>query len=159
MTHRLASATVTQETTYTERLYPSIGVWVFLLGIAASLGIAFGRALGARPGAIAFGVCMVGVFVLGLFAIPKVIVSDGSLRIGRSSLPGKCMGQTRILDADATRVALTTNGHRGAFIVTRGWIATSVVIPVTDTNDPHPYWQVSTRHPEALCAALEAARS
>lgn len=150
---------MTERPTYTERLYPSLGVWGFLMGIAVSLGVAFGRTLGAQAGAIAVAVCAVAVLAIGIFAVPTITVGDGSLQVGRSSLPAECMGQSRILDGPATRLALTTNGHREAFLATRGWIATSVIVPVADTSDPHPYWHISTRHPEALCAALESARS
>ncbi len=33
-----------------------------------------------------------------------------------------------------------------------------VWIHVTDEQDPTPYWLISTRHPEQLVAALDAAR-
>jgi hypothetical protein len=33
-----------------------------------------------------------------------------------------------------------------------------VRVTVTDPQDPTPYWLVSTRHPEKLVEALQAAR-
>jgi hypothetical protein len=34
-----------------------------------------------------------------------------------------------------------------------------VRVPLLDPADPAPYWVVSTRHPEALAAALERAQA
>ncbi len=45
-----------------------------------------------------------------------------------------------------------------AWTVVRGWIDPVVRIPLSDPDDPVPYWLVSTRRPEQLVAALDEAR-
>jgi hypothetical protein len=46
-----------------------------------------------------------------------------------------------------------------AYHLIRGWVATAVLVDVTDPNDRTPYWYVATRHPEKLAAAIDQARA
>jgi hypothetical protein len=46
-----------------------------------------------------------------------------------------------------------------AWLCIRGWIDPVVRVQVTDPSDPAPYWVVSTRNPDQLVAALQAART
>ncbi|MDQ1530339.1 MAG: hypothetical protein QOE37_444, partial [Microbacteriaceae bacterium] len=45
-----------------------------------------------------------------------------------------------------------------AWTVLRGWVDPVVRVPILDPDDPSPYWLLSTRRPEELIAALEAAK-
>lgn len=145
------------ETLYRERLWAS--VWFFLataLVIPASLLVFFPISAGAG----------IGVAVL-LYAgcVAVLIVNSAVLKVtteafhaGRARLPIEFVGAaTAYREPDAT-------AQRGAQLDTRawplirGWVSPVVRITVTDQQDPTPYWLVSTRHPEKLVEALEAAR-
>ncbi|MGO2111963.1 MAG: DUF3093 family protein, partial [Pseudoclavibacter sp.] len=45
-----------------------------------------------------------------------------------------------------------------AWLCLRGWSGTSARVEVIDESDPVPYWLFSTRHPDAVRAAIDAAR-
>ena len=45
-----------------------------------------------------------------------------------------------------------------AWLLIRGWVDPVVRVRLTDPKDPTPYWLVSSRHPEAVVAALEEPR-
>ena len=61
------------------------------------------------------------------------------------------------LSKSQTRESLHKHAHRLGYYVLKPWIAESVVIEVTDTEDPHPFWQISTRNPHRLAEALKQA--
>jgi hypothetical protein len=42
-------------------------------------------------------------------------------------------------------------------VMIRPYVPATVVIEVVDSADPHPAWVVSSRHPSAMVAAMEAA--
>lgn len=149
-----------QQPAYRERLWPAPWVWLFTVGFAASVGTAYGYAYTPLAGwlvaAITQVLLLVGVVALGWTPIevwPDRIVA------GRAHLPIEFVGDVRALDADQTFAARTRNADGRAFLLLRTWTApTSVALSVTDPDDPHPYWLLTTRHPDRLAAAVRAAR-
>jgi hypothetical protein len=77
---------------------------------------------------------------------------------GRAQLPLEFAGAVTPLDAEAARSLRGREADTRAFLYLRGGIPAAVRIDVDDSDDPAPYWYVSTRHPEALARAIEAAR-
>ena len=70
------------------------------------------------------------------------------------------MGRVAALDADQTFRARTSAADPRAHLVLRPWASSrAVVMEVSDPDDPHPYWLISTRRPERLAEAIAAARS
>jgi hypothetical protein len=141
-----------------ERLWPGPGLWSTTLVFALGVGVAVLPAdpLAALVGAVAVLVASV---VLCLLTAPVVTVEDGELRAGRAHVPVALLGEVEALDATATRAALGPDLDARAFVLLRGWVRTAVRVRLEDPRDPAPYWFVSTRRPERLAAAIEAARS
>ncbi|MEO9015644.1 MAG: DUF3093 domain-containing protein [Terrimesophilobacter sp.] len=145
------------ETLYRERLWAS--VWFFLataLVIPATLLVFF-------PISMAVGVVVAVLLYAGCVAVliansAVLQVTTEAFHAGRARLPIRFVGE-----ADAFREPDATT-QRGAQLDTRawplirGWVSPVVRVTVTDQQDPTPYWLVSTRHPEKLVEALEAAR-
>ncbi|MPN07380.1 hypothetical protein SDC9_154650 [bioreactor metagenome] len=44
-----------------------------------------------------------------------------------------------------------------AFLATRPYIRRVVEVTLADPADPHPYWLISSRHPEELADAIRRA--
>lgn len=145
-------------TIYRERLWAS--AWVFLamaLVIPASLLVFWPIDIttGIVVGLVLYAGCC-GILVL---ASPVVVVSDQAFTAGRARLPLEFAGTaTAYREPDATAQRGVDLDAR-AWLLIRGWVAPVVRIDVTDPADPTPYWLVSTRHPEDLVAALEAAKA
>ncbi len=87
-----------------------------------------------------------------------VVVRDGELRTGGGRLPLSAVRAVRVADRDVTRRLLGVDADTTAFLSTRGWIHTSVVVEIDDPADDTPYWLVSTRRGEELAATLLAGR-
>jgi len=143
---------------YSERLWPGIGICAFLTLMTVSLGIAYGHAYGNAIGFL-IGTFSTLLAVGSLFLTAPVIrVDDQVLRAGKARLPLRFVGAVHSLDKSATKTALRSTAHRQAFLLVRSWIDDSIVVTVTDTSDPHPYWHLSSRKIEALLNSIESAK-
>ena len=145
-------------TSYRERLLPQWWVYVLAAGLVAMLSIAYGSAYDAVIGWLMFAV------IFGLLALvmttssPIIEVGDG-LRVDTARLPISCIGTVEILDPIQTREARRSRSHALDYTLLKMWSSTSsMAIGVKDTNDPHPGWLFSTRHPERIAAAIHDLR-
>jgi hypothetical protein len=135
---------------FQERLWPSAGQWVFAFIMTTSLGIAYGRAYGADLG-IVVGIAATVVVIIGLVVnTPLIQIDELNFRVGRARLPLQYVGKIQKLDEEQSRRARSTDANSNAHFQLRGGIKNTVIVEVTDAEDPHPYWQVSSRNPEEL---------
>ncbi|MFG2645601.1 DUF3093 domain-containing protein [Streptomyces sp. NPDC048370] len=144
---------------FDERLTAPGSWWV----ISALLGLSGGLVmfpLGTVPtlgGVIAAGaLAAVGVSSYGSV---RIRVVAGSLVAGDARIPASALGTPEVLDADEARAWRTFKADPRAFILLRSYVPRAVRIEVTDPEDPTPYVYLSSRDPEGLAAALEAARA
>ncbi|MFI9002858.1 DUF3093 domain-containing protein [Streptomyces sp. NPDC053541] len=144
---------------FDERLTAPRSWWViaFLLGLSGAL-IMF--PLGVLPALggllVAGALAAVGVSSYGS---ARIRVVAGSLVAGDARIPVSALGTAEVLDADEARAWRTHKADPRAYMLMRSYVATAVRIEVTDPEDPTPYVYLSSREPEALAAALEAART
>jgi hypothetical protein len=144
---------------FQERLWPSVGQWVFAFIMTSSLGIAYGRAYGADLGIIV-GIAATIVVIIGLIVnTPLIQIDEMNFRVGRARLPLQYVGKIQKLDEEQSRRARSTDANSNAHFQLRGGIKNTVIVEVTDAEDPHPYWQVSSRNPDELIAALNATKN
>ncbi|MET8505345.1 DUF3093 domain-containing protein [Streptomyces sp. NPDC004787] len=144
---------------FDERLTAPRSWWViaFLLGLSGAL-IMF--PLGVLPALggllVAGALAAVGVSSYGS---ARIRVVAGSLVAGDARIPVSALGAAEVLDAEEARAWRTHKADPRAYMLMRSYVATAVRIEVTDPEDPTPYVYLSSREPEALAAALEAART
>jgi hypothetical protein len=107
----------------------------------------------------------VALFLVGFFIVPFVItgrtrvrLEDGVLTVGGQTVPVLSISGIQCLDREQTRLRLGPQADPAARLVVKGWIGPSILLRMSNP-DPHPYWLVSTRHPEQLSAAVRSARS
>lgn len=146
----------TTTATYAERLWPTpaVGVVVLLLGGMATISfVPVSPLLGGVVGVLV----VAGAVIAGLVTAPRVQVRDGELRAGAAHIPVSLLGSARTLDRAQARAELGPLLDARAYVCLRSWVGTAVRVEVSDPQDPTPYWLVSTRHPEQLVAALQAA--
>lgn len=144
--------------TYDERLWPPIWLWVVGWLFVGLLAVSVHAALGAVWGLIALlapGVLM----TWGLISsAARIRVSDGELVAGPARIPLEHLGSARPLDPVEARAVRGPESDPAGYHLIRGWVPAGVVLAVTDPDDPTPYWFVATRRPQALAAAIDAAR-
>lgn len=143
---------------YRHQVRPTIGVWLFMLLIAGSLGIAAGAALGTNIGWTVFFAAAAMPTVLLVKSTITIELAEGILRVDQATLPITQIGTVTALDAEAARRQRGPDLDPACHLVLRGWISTAVLIENTDPQDPVPYWYVSTDKPQELCDAIEQAQ-
>jgi hypothetical protein len=140
---------------YHERLWPSAGVWLAALGLAAGCGLVTlpFSTFGAVLTGLIVAVVLLALMIMGTAA---VAVRDGMLAAGRARAPLTALGAVQELDPAAMRAARGRELDARAYLCLRGWLSSGVRVEITDPADPTPYWLVSSRNPGALAAALQA---
>jgi len=143
---------------YRERLAPSL--WLFL---AAALGgpmltlvfVPAGSAVALIIGIVA----TLAIIALMVAGSPRVQVGQRMLHAGRARIDASWLGEPEVRTGEDARQA------RGPGLPARGWhlirggIDGVVIVPNTDPADPVPSWTISSRTPDRLAAAIDAARA
>ncbi|WP_239073082.1 DUF3093 domain-containing protein [Sediminihabitans luteus] len=125
-----------------------LGLFVVLATLPLGVGISLGLAVAATVGAL----------VLLWLTSPVVSVDDAELRAGSARIPLAALGEARAVDRDGLRHELGRGLDARAYVCHRPWARAAVRVPIVDPADPTPYWLVSTRRPDALADAIDAAR-
>lgn len=149
--------TGTAPAAYRERLWPTPWLFVALLLIIPGVALVMTpiNAGLALPLGIAAYVLVAGSLTI---ASPRVTVDNGTLVAGRAQIPVAMLGEAVPLDADELRTAIGPGLDARAYLMVRGYIHRGIKVAVTDPADPAPYWVVTTRRPQQLVAAIDAAR-
>lgn len=141
---------------YRERLIPGVVPSIVAVSLALVFGVAFGAALGAVTGWATFVLLLLLLLILGVLTAPVIEVRDDTVRVGRAVLPRAHVASVEPLDADSARDARGPHADARQYLVLKPMAAqTAVRITLSDPDDPHPSWLVTTRHPAQLAAALQ----
>jgi len=145
-------------TPYREKLWPA--VWLYLataLVIPASILVftPIDLRVGIAVAVVLYGACVAALII----GAPVVEVTSTEFIAGRARLPLSLVGTTAGFSGLEARDERGPRLDARAWLLIRGWIDPVVKVDVTDAADPAPYWLVSTRHPESVVAALQAATS
>jgi hypothetical protein len=141
-----------------ERLTVPRSWWVItaLVGVACGLML---LPLGTFPllAGLVGGTALAGMLVSS-YGSARVRVVNGALAVGDARIPVTALGEPEVLDEEGARAWRTYRADPRAFMLMRSYVPQAVRVEVTDPADPTPYVYVSTREPQALTAALRAAR-
>jgi hypothetical protein len=144
---------------YRERLIVPVIWWIVGDLFAFSLFVAVGWYLGLGWG-IALGVaCLAVQAVIFIAAAIVVTVDDSWLRVGRAQIELSYLTGAVALDAAAAARRAGPDADARAYLALRPYVRTAVEIILADSDDPTPYWLVSSRRPHELASALTAAIS
>jgi hypothetical protein len=94
-----------------------------------------------------------------VLSTPAIEVTATELVAGRARLPLALAGRVEGFTKETAQLERGQRLDARAWLLIRGWIDPVVKIEVDDEADPTPYWLLSTRHPQALSAAIDDARS
>ena len=151
-----AAQSPAQTVLYSERLLPAFWIWLVVAGIAGTFVLAF-IPISLLTGIIVAVVAAVVLTVLLLMSTPVIRVTPESLQVGRAQIERKWVGEVQPFRGEDATQQRGPALNATAYLCIRGWIGPVVKIEITDPADRTPYWLTSTRHPEKLAAALQAA--
>ncbi|HOB03955.1 MAG TPA: DUF3093 domain-containing protein [Propionibacteriaceae bacterium] len=144
--------------TYSERLWPPLLWWV----IAVIFGLTFVVAVAVRlppvAGVLALVVALLLVGGVLLGSAAKVSIIGDDLQAGAAHLPLQYAGTVTQLNGPALRERMGVRADPRAYLLYRAFCDGAVEVEVTDPADPHPYWLVSSRRPDQLATAIQAAK-
>jgi hypothetical protein len=143
---------------FAERLTPAWWIWVVAVGFALSFAVVLSRVDLTVAGVAALAVLVLCVWAL-VRTTARVEVTDGELVAGAARLPLDVVSDVEALDAEAMRRARGVDLDARAYLCLRGWLPGGVRVRLDDPDDDTPYWLVSSRRPQRLAAALDAART
>lgn len=143
--------------TYRERLAPSLWTLVAAAVVAPMAALVLTPFDGTL--ALVAGVA-VGVLLLVLLVTlsPVVEVTGSTLRAGRARIDVRWLGAPTALTDEDAKTARGPALDARSWMLIRGGIDGLVVVPVTDPDDPASAWTISSRTPDRLAAAIDAAR-
>lgn len=141
---------------YTERLSMSWPWWLIAGLFAVSIAIAVAAWTPPVVGLVATVIILAVTLWAGLAAgATRIRADDQAVTVGGSRIEWRWIDRVRACDTQ-TMATVTHSRHQiDAFIVTRPWISTGVVLRLADPADPHPAWILSTRHPQELAAVVQ----
>ena len=143
---------------YEERLTAPRTWWLVCLLVGVSMALIllpFGTLL--LLGGLAGGTAVAAVVTSSYGSVRIRVVGD-SLIAGEAKIPVSALGEPEILDREEAQAWRTHKANPHAFMLLRAYIPRALRIPITDPTDPTPYVYLSTRDPERVAAALEAAK-
>ncbi|WP_144276677.1 DUF3093 domain-containing protein [Parenemella sanctibonifatiensis] len=139
---------------YREVVVPPVSWWVIAMILCGMLALAIIMYVPGPVGIVA-GIAVVTLTIAGLLAwAPRIRVDTDGFRVNRNLLEPAWLGQATALDEAQGKDLLGPGGDVRAFLATCPWASGAVKVMVADPADAHPYWVVSTRHPQQLASAL-----
>jgi hypothetical protein len=145
-----------KQAVYSERLWPTPGIWAATAGFGAALGL-IPAPVSGQAAAIVAVLGVVGLVTLLLVTTPAVTVSTDSFVAGRAAIPTAMVSGIEALDPAQMRQARGVGLDARAYLCIRGWLPAGAKVILNDPEDPTPYWIVSSRTPDALVLAVRAA--
>jgi hypothetical protein len=146
----------TEQAVYSERLWPSAGIWAATIGFGAALGL-IPAPISARVAVITAVVGVVASVTLLVISTPMLTVTAKQFAAGRARVPVTVVATIDELDREQMRQARGVRLDARAYLCIRGWLPAGARVVLADPEDPTPYWIVSSRRPEALATALRTA--
>jgi hypothetical protein len=140
---------------YQERVLPNLGTFIAVSALIPAI------ALVSEPFDFRIGLVLGLVLVFAIwgalfFLAPVIRVRKTSFSVGRASIPRNLLGKIDQIPKDRIFQERGPNLDPAAFKVFQGTVKTALKIPIKDSNDPTPYWIISTRKPAQLATVLDA---
>jgi len=144
-------------TNYREKLWPA--PWIYIssaLVIPASLLVLF--PVNITAGIFTAIALYAGIVITLIATSPVIQVTETHFLAGKARLPLEFAGEASAFTGEEAKLERGQRLDARAWLLIRGWISPVVKVEIRDEKDPTPYWIISTRDPDAVVAALNAAR-
>jgi hypothetical protein len=143
---------------FRERLWPALW-WYPIIALIVPATLLIFEPINLAAGMITAGALVAGSLALLIGSAPTVRVVDGILIAGRARIPVALIGDTLSATGDDARAERGPRLDARAWLMLRGDVDPVVRLEIIDQEDPTPYWVLSTRRPDDLIAAIEAAKA
>lgn len=143
---------------YTEKLWPSLWIWIVVLGLSSAGLLMFGP-ISPMAGIIAALALLAIMTTMLVLSTPTITVTADTVSVGRASIDRAFVGSVQAFKKAEATAERGPRLNGLAYMCFRGWIDPVVKIEITDPADRTPYWLASSRRPDELVAALSTPRA
>jgi hypothetical protein len=151
----VSSQKPTEPILYQERVRPNIGTFVAVSPLLPAVTLV-SEPFNFRVGFVIGSVLVLAIWGALFFLAPVIKVGKTTFSVGRASIPRSLLGK---IDEIAKEQIFQERGPKldpAAYKVFQGTVKTALKIALKDSNDPTPYWIISTRKPTQLATVLKA---
>jgi hypothetical protein len=139
---------------YKERVLPNFGTFAAIFALLPSIAI-IAEPFDIRIGLALGVVAVITIWTLLILRAPRIELSQLELKVGRVAILRSLIGEVEVISKEGIFLERGPNLDPGAHKVFQGSVKTAIKIPITDPEDPTPYWLISTREPNKLAALLK----
>ena len=126
-------------------------VYFFMLTLVISLWAALGN-----NAALISLIVVTAALVWIYFASALIIEVDATeLRVGKAHIDLRFIGDSINLDNESIKRVRTRDADPQAFLAIRFWASQGIQVAIKDTNDPTPYWLISSNRGAELIKAIK----
>ncbi len=126
-------------------------VYFFMLSLVVSIW----AALGNNPALISLAVVTAALVWIYSVTALTIEVSDKELRVGKAHIDLRFIGDSINLDNESIKRVRTRDADPRAFLAIRFWAPQGIQVEIKDTNDPTPYWLISSNRGAELIKAIK----
>ncbi|MDN5563452.1 hypothetical protein EDD41_0378 [Luteococcus japonicus] len=127
--------------------------WLLTLGFAFTLVVAVGAYLNLQFGAAVAVLCLLAIGIaFWAYGHTLLAADDRGIRVDHSLVEWPWISSVEVLDRSQVHDAMGPGSVATAWFVTRPYVKEAVKVVLDDPADPHPFWLVSSRHPERIAA-------
>jgi hypothetical protein len=142
---------------YRERLWATPWLFIATLLVIPAVMLVFAP-INLTVGVVLSLLFYAAIVVALVVSAPTIRVTEEELIAGSARIPLGLTGEPVAFTGDAATLQRGQRLDARAWLLIRGWIKPVVKVPVTDPDDPTPYWLLSTRNPDQLVRVLGEAR-
>jgi hypothetical protein len=139
---------------YKERVLPNFGTFAAIFALLPSIAI-ISEPFDIRIGLAIGVVAVIAIWTLLILRAPRIELSQLELKVGRVAILRNFIGEAEAISKEGIFLERGPNLDPGAHKVFQGSVKTAIKIPITDPEDPTPYWLISTRNPDKLAELLK----
>jgi len=139
---------------FSEKLRWSIGLWLFLACIIASINIVIWAAFGNDPTQLALAISLLALLLLWISSPLKIRVTKSELTTGNFKISRNYIKKVTPLDKSQMQLIRGVESDPAAHLEVRFWVHTGVMIEIADKLDPTPYILISSRKYKELSTIL-----
>jgi hypothetical protein len=151
----VSSPKPTEAIIYQERVAPNFGTFLASAALLPAITLV-SEPFDFRIGLIIGSLLVVAIWFAIFFLSPVIRVREASLSVGVASIHRSLLGAVEVIPKEQIFQERGPKLEPAAFKVFQGTVKTAVKIQIRDSEDPTPYWIVSTRKPVQLASALQS---
>jgi hypothetical protein len=145
----------TEPILYQERVRPNLGTFVAVFALLPAVTLV-SEPFDFRVGLALGSLLVLAIWAALLFLAPVIKVGKTTLSVGAASIPRTLLGKIDVIEKDQIFFERGPKLDPAAYKVFQGTVKTALKIAIKDSNDPTPYWIISTRKPAQLATVLKA---